>query len=368
MKPVSASPLSPSVKVKLLNAGFLTSEELLQLKPLQLSKEGGLSLEEALEVQQILREGVDLPGEGGAGLGSTALELLQQEERSIVTFCSRLDAALGGGIPVGKTTELCGTPGMGKTQLCLQLCIDVQIPECFGGLGGEAVFVDTEGSLVVQRVADMAQAAVQHCCLQDQDAEQRDALKDFTTESLLGHLYLMRCHDYVELLAQVQLLPDFLVKNPKVRLLVIDSLAFPFRRHFEDLSVRTRLLSGLAQQLIRMASQHRVAVVWTNQMTSQLRGGQWELVPALGESWGHSATQRLLLHWSGGRRLASIFKSPSQSESSVAYSVTREGFRDAGQLASSPSGREQDSSSQSESKQDSSSQSGSKRPRTQEGQ
>ena len=38
MKPVSASPLSPSVKVKLLNAGFLTSEELLQLKPLQLSK------------------------------------------------------------------------------------------------------------------------------------------------------------------------------------------------------------------------------------------------------------------------------------------------------------------------------------------
>ena len=79
--------------------------------------EGGLSLEEALEVQQILREGVDLPGEGGAGLGSTALELLQQEERSIVTFCSSLDAALGGGVPVGKTTELCGTPGMGKTQL-----------------------------------------------------------------------------------------------------------------------------------------------------------------------------------------------------------------------------------------------------------
>ena len=175
----------------------------------------------------------------------------------------------------------------------------------------------------------------------------------------------MRCHDYVELLAQVQLLPDFLVRNPKVRLLVIDSLAFPFRRHFEDLSVRTRLLSGLAQQLIRMASQHRVAVVWTNQMTSQLRGGQWELVPALGESWGHSATMRLLLHWSGSQRLASVFKSPSQSESSVAYSVTRQGFRDAGPLDSgSQSGSKQDSISQSGSKQDSICQSGSKRPRT----
>ena len=44
MKPVSASPLSPSVKVKLLNAGFLTSEELLQLKPLQLSKGNHLEI------------------------------------------------------------------------------------------------------------------------------------------------------------------------------------------------------------------------------------------------------------------------------------------------------------------------------------
>ena len=44
MKPVSASPLSPSVKVKLLNAGFLNSEELLQLKPLQLSKGNHLEI------------------------------------------------------------------------------------------------------------------------------------------------------------------------------------------------------------------------------------------------------------------------------------------------------------------------------------
>ncbi|CAL8369788.1 unnamed protein product [Lota lota] len=361
MKPVSASPLSPSVKVKLLNAGFHTSEELLQLKPLQLSKEGGLSLEEALEVQQILSRGVDQPGEGGARIGLTALELLQQEERSIVTFCSQLDTALGGGIPLGRTSEVCGTPGVGKTQLCLQLCIDVQIPECFGGLGGQAVFVDTEGSLVVQRVADMAHAAVQHCSLQDHDSEQQEAMKDFTTENILDHLYLMRCHDYVELLAQVQLLPDFLVRNSKVRLLVIDSLAFPFRRHFEDLSVRTRLLNGLAQQLIQIASQHRVAVVWTNQMTSQVRSGQWELVPALGESWGHSATQRLLLHWSGTQRQASVFKSPSNTERSVPYSVTQHGFRDAPHAspgASGPPRREAPSGGLS----------GSKRPRMQEGQ
>lgn len=78
--------------------------------------EAGLSQQEALEVLQAAR--ADGKGRGGAA-AVTALELLQQEEdmRSIVTFSSRLDAALGGGIPVGKTTEVCGAPGVGKTQL-----------------------------------------------------------------------------------------------------------------------------------------------------------------------------------------------------------------------------------------------------------
>ncbi|KAJ3588210.1 hypothetical protein NHX12_011804 [Muraenolepis orangiensis] len=391
MKPLSAAPLSPSVKVKLLRAGFDWEEELRGLEPLELSREGGLSLEEALEVQQILTRGVEQPGGGGL----TALELLQQEERSIVTFCSQLDALLGGGVPLGRTSEVCGTPGVGKTQLCLQLCVDVQIPECFGGLGGHAVFVDTEGSLVVQRVVDLAQAAVHHCSLQDHDPEQQEAMKTFTMETILEHLHLMRCHDYVELLAQVHLLPDFLVRHSKVRLLVIDSLAFPFRRHFEDLSVRTRLLNGLAQQLLQIASQHSVAVVWTNQMTTQLvpvlgetpghRAARGLLVPALGETWGHWATQRLLLHWEGPHRLASVFKSPNNMESSVSYSITQQGFRDASsslseskqpssslseskQPSSSLSESKQPSSSLSESKQPSSSLSESKRPRMQEGQ
>lgn len=49
----------------------------------------------------------------------TALELLQKEEelRSVVTFSSQLDHALGGGVPVGKVTEICGAAGVGKTQL-----------------------------------------------------------------------------------------------------------------------------------------------------------------------------------------------------------------------------------------------------------
>lgn len=37
-------------------------------------------------------------------------------------------------------------PGVGKTQLGIQLCVDVQLPECYSGAAGEAVYIDTEGS------------------------------------------------------------------------------------------------------------------------------------------------------------------------------------------------------------------------------
>ncbi|NXD18781.1 RA51C protein, partial [Nothocercus nigrocapillus] len=134
--------------------------------------EVGISKEEALEVLQVVRQecAVEAPrGAGTAGISRrcTALELLEQEQAQgfIITFCSALDNILGGGVQLTKITEICGAPGVGKTQLCMQLAVDVQIPECFGGLAGEAVFIDTEGSFMVDRVADIATACVQHCQL-----------------------------------------------------------------------------------------------------------------------------------------------------------------------------------------------------------
>lgn len=109
-------------------------------------------------------------------LGRSALELLRVERSQplIVTFSSRVDDMLGGGVAMGKITEFCGAPGIGKTQfrsvrpvtfcplrelfigpiyelfICLicvcmyfsmQLAVDVRIPEPFGGVGGEAVYI-----------------------------------------------------------------------------------------------------------------------------------------------------------------------------------------------------------------------------------
>uniref|UniRef100_A0A3B3DEX3 DNA repair protein RAD51 homolog 3 n=1 Tax=Oryzias melastigma TaxID=30732 RepID=A0A3B3DEX3_ORYME len=267
------------------------------------------------------------------GEAVTALELLQREKEcgSITTFSSQLDRALKGGLPVGKVTEICGAPGVGKTQLCLQLSVDVQVPLSFGGLEGQVIFMDTEGSFVLQRVGDVAAAVVRHFSLVAEDGEQKDAMQTFDMESILSNIFLVRCHDYVELLAELHLLPDFLRDQPRVRLLVIDSVAFPFRQQLDDLSLRTRLLQGLAQQLVSIATRHNIAVVITNQMTTRLQDSQSHLVPALGEIWGHASTTRILLQWEGSRQVAAIVKSPCCMDTAVQYHITSEGFRDVNQ-------------------------------------
>ncbi|XP_054857473.1 DNA repair protein RAD51 homolog 3 isoform X1 [Eublepharis macularius] len=327
--------LPPSLRAKLVAAGFQTAQEVLDVGPCELSKEIGISKQEALEILQVIK-GDSHGNERGSGntvRKYTALELLEEEQVQgfIVTFCSALDDILGGGVPLMKVTEICGAPGVGKTQLCMQLAVDVQFPECFGGLAGEAVFIDTEGSFMVDRVVDMASACVQHCHLiaeMHPEEGHQAALETFSLENILSHIYYFRCHDYVELLAQVYLLSDFLSEHAKVRLVVIDGVAFPFRHDFEDLSLRTRLLNGLAQQLITIANDHTLAVVLTNQMTTRIGQNCSSLVPALGDSWGHAATIRVILHWENKQRLATLYKSPSQKESTVPYCVTPHGFRD----------------------------------------
>ncbi|KAM4795900.1 DNA repair protein RAD51 homolog 3 [Rhinophrynus dorsalis] len=331
---IGSFPLAPVVRVKLISVGFRTVDDFLHIKASDLNREAGISKEEALDVLHIIR------GKAQSGTASqeiqklTAFELLAQEQAQgyIITFCSALDEILGGGVPLAKTTEICGAPGVGKTQLCMQLAVDVQIPECFGGVDGETVYIDTESSFIVERLVDIANACVLHCNLitqAHQDEDHIKAMQAFTLDSILSRIYYFHCHDYIELLAQIHLLPDVLAQHPKVKLIIIDSIAFPFRHDFEDLSLRTRLLNGLAQKMISIAINHKLAVILTNQMTTRIGPNQSMLVPALGESWGHAATVRLILHWGSTQRFALLAKSPIQMTATVPYEITHQGFRDA---------------------------------------
>ena len=55
-------------------------------------------------------------------------------------------------------------------------------------------------------------------------------------------------------------LEGLLRENGNVRLVVVDSVAFHFRRDFADMVLRTRLLNGMAQTLLRLAAENELAV------------------------------------------------------------------------------------------------------------
>ncbi|CAM9925867.1 unnamed protein product [Ascophyllum nodosum] len=349
--------IAPSSRDRLLRGGFRTLRDLEGVQPSDLARELKTSPQEGQAILRDvaaatgsregdstagLRDGVGTGSSCRQNAGSSARDLIVRgrHKKPIITFCREIDQMLGGGVPRGELTEVCGTPGVGKTQFGMQLAVDVQIPHQFGGVEGEALYIDTEGSLTVERLSQLCSAVVEH--LQKiAKSKRKQGIMDLdsvvpTQEALLGGIHVWRLHDHAEQLAAVRTLPAFLERHPDVKLVVMDSVAFHFRHAFQDISVRTRMLSKMAQQLNEVAQQRSLAVLLVNQMTTKVRitgqgrgGSESSLVPALGESWAHAATNRLLLFWNGEDRFAELLKSPRLRHKTVPFAVVRVGIRDA---------------------------------------
>jgi len=340
IRDLDSYPLSPKQLRTLKNAGFTQNIDVIELSPSQLSEELCIPLKEALDILRIVKEqNQNVP------LERSAFDLLQEEEQEthIVTFCAAFDEMVGGGIPLGKITEFCGGPGMGKTQFGIQLAVDSIIPELFGGVGGEAIYIDCEGSFICERVVEIAQAASHHIkSVAENNSEEpglQEALDAFSLQNILKKIHVFRCHDYVQLIALSHTLPGFIKENSgKVKIIILDSIAFHFRHDFEDMALRTRLLHGLVQSFMKMACEHCLAVVIMNQMTTKISDDEQhsKLIPALGTSWGHACTIRIVLQTVDGKRYGHLLKSPMMQESTAPFDITIDGIRDVSEDNSPP--------------------------------
>ncbi|XP_071449965.1 DNA repair protein RAD51 homolog 3-like isoform X2 [Hetaerina americana] len=299
LRSVSTLPIPHSAALKLQESGFQYIEDILSSEA---AKE---------EVRLILRHwGKDtwdsLERWNSPPKSETALEIWQTEAklRNIITFCEVVDDVLGGGIALRRITEFCGAPGTGKTQFCLQLCVSVQIPSCFGGVSGEAIYIDADSGFSPDRLRDIAKSCAKHCEKLRKDASPNDSanIEEFSEESILNGVHYIAVNDHVELMATVSLLENFLESNEKVKLVVLDSLAFVFRYGATSFKDRTRLLYRIMSDLQNLALKFNIAVVVTNQLTTSLEvsleGGsvsKSSLIPSLGESFAHLVGLRLIL-------------------------------------------------------------------------
>ncbi|KAM1048560.1 hypothetical protein ACFX1X_027988 [Malus domestica] len=82
----------------------------------------------------------------------------------------------------------------------------------------------------------------------------------------------------------------------------------------------------MALKLMNLAKKYNMAVVIFNQATTKHVEGSFHLSLALGDSWSHCCTNRVILHWNGDERNVYLDKSPSLRSASAPFSVTSEGI------------------------------------------
>lgn len=335
IREVSTLPIAKKLIDLLVSRGFRNVSDVQEMQPRDLATELNLPIEIALEILQSTNS-------SKINIGFTAKDLILKvsKERSIITFCRLIDRMLGGGVPLGQVTEFCGVPGIGKTQIAMQLALDVQIPEIFAGCDGEAIYIDTEGSFMVDRIAELAGSLSAHLLKIANKQPQiisPDLLNCISRDKLLQGISVYRPLDSTELMAIVTRLPHILTSNPKIKLLVIDSAAFLFRKDLLANSTATstshskrQVVHELAQILQRLACEYGVAVAVTNHVTSKFDPGSgiWTTVPALGLPWFHAVTSRVMLAWQETTRTAALVKSPSRPLDKVAFRILPEGVRD----------------------------------------
>lgn len=346
--PLSELPLRPSTLSLLTQRGFVSTRELEESR----SSGGGMA-NLAAELDVNLQTAANLMREVQGCLTDespqimTAGDLLQDQtyqRNHIVTFAKEVDQLLGGGIALGQVTEISGLPGSGKTQLAMQLCVLCRLPTIFGGVEGKAIYIDAEGSFSPERCLDMSEALIQHVQSTAQRRNVTDTSSFLTTEQILDSINVFRVHDETAQQATLYGLPKFLSQPNQelpVKLIVIDSIAFHYRAITPTSSKyylqRTKQLTSLAGFLSDLARDHDLAVVCINQMTTKLNNQKstTSLIPALGESWAHAVTTRLLLKQqqqyshqeSSDLRTCTLIKSPHRPAGTAQFRVLQQGIR-----------------------------------------
>jgi len=222
----------------------------------------------------------------------------------VPTGCDTIDELLGGGFERGAVTQVYGPPASGKTNLALSAAVEV------AAAGDAALYIDTEG-LSPARMRQIAAG--------------RAAGTEQTVDDLAGRLIVSEVLDWDEQAEAVQDVEEF---AEEVELVVLDSATgfYRLRRDENDGGEALRDVARQITHLLSLARKHDVAVVFTNQVFSDIESDR---STALG---GHT-----LNHWSGailridrfrgGNRRATLEKHRAKpAGDSVQFRITEEGL------------------------------------------
>jgi len=306
--PLSQLNISSSLRKKIEEAG-LTVELIAIMSAEELAGRLRIPEDQARSIIKAAREALGL-----RFVRAIDLYKASQKLPKITTGSRNLDNLLGGGIEIKTITEFFGEFGSGKTQICHQLAVNVQLPPERGGLGKKALYIDSEGTFRPDRIREMAEAI---------GLDPDKALENVLYVRAVSSDHQM---EIVKEAAEI-------IEKENVGLLIIDSIMAHFRAEYpgrENLAKRQQKLATHLNVLRNLAWIYDIAVVITNQVMSRPDVFFGDPTTAVGgHVLYHVPGIRVQLKKSkGSRRVAKVVDAPHLPESEAIFEIRKEGIRD----------------------------------------
>jgi len=301
--------VGPATAQKLRELGFHTVESISTATARELES-AGVSEKRALEVIHAARSSMTL-----SFIRADELLKTRQNVLRLTTGSRAMDELLGGGLETQTITEFYGEYGSGKSQLCHQLCVNVQLPPERGGLGGGALYIDTENTFRTERIVQMAQNL-------GLDPE------EVTKNIIFAEAYTS---DHQTFLVDNA---DKVIKENNTLLIIVDSLTSHFRSEYlgrEVLAERQQKLNKHLHRLIRLARAFNAVAVVTNQVMAKPDVFFGNAIrPIGGHIVAHTSHTRIFLRKSarGPARIARLVSSPYLPEGERVFKITENGVED----------------------------------------
>lgn len=271
------SGVGPATAEKLREAGYDRYEDLAVAGVGEITADANISDGKAQDVINAAREEADV---GGFTTGDEALKA-RKEVGKITSSHEKIDEILGGGFEEKAITELFGEHQSGKSQFSHQLCVNVQLPEEYGGVGKRAIFIDTEDSYRPERIVEMVRGLddeVLQACMDrdgiDGSPDDEDAMEELVDK------FLSRVHNAAARNTNMQIMlaqdAEDIAKEYRdtefpVGLLVVDSIIGHFRAEYVgrgELADRQQKLGQHMDDLTEFANRYSSCVIIANQVIS----------------------------------------------------------------------------------------------------
>src|SRR3990170_5716226 len=301
--------VGPATAQKLRELGFHTVESLATATIKELEP-AGIGEKKAFDVIKAARSSLTV-----SFIRADELLKMRQNVARLTSGSKAIDEILGGGLETQTITEFYGEYGSGKSQMCHQMCVNVQLPQEKGGLNGGALYIDTENTFRTERIVQMSQ----HLGLNPDEVMKNVIYADAYTSD--HQMFLLENADQV-------------VKENNIRLIIVDSLTAHFRSEYlgrEMLAERQQKLNKHMHRLIRLARAFNAVAVVTNQVMAKPDVFFGDAVhPIGGHIVAHTSHTRIYLRKSsrGPTRIARLVSSPYLPEGERVFKVTENGVED----------------------------------------